>query len=174
MLIVLWGVVGALALLLNAIRRLAVLALEPLVDPRLELTGWHLALYVASVVLNGYAEGYRGFQRGFAPRTVARALHLARHPRALHVVLAPLYVMGLIHATRRRLIASWVLLVGIVGLVLLVRRLAQPWRGIIDAGVVVGLGWGVVVMVVQLVRGLAGRSMPVGPDVPGPPGRGRP
>jgi len=36
-----------------------------------------------------------------------------------------------------------------------VRRLAQPWRGIIDAGVVVGLAWGVGSVVYYALRGRA-------------------
>ena len=38
------------------------------------------------------------------------------------------------------------LLVSIVGIVLVVRRLPQPYRGIIDVGVVFGLGWGLVAL----------------------------
>jgi hypothetical protein len=41
------------------------------------------------------------------------------------------------------MIVAWSVLIGIVVLVVSVRSLAQPWRGIVDAGVVVGLvlGW---------------------------------
>ena len=133
-----WGLLGAAALLLNAVVRLAPVALEAFVAYRLDAWQWLLAL--GGVAFMGYL-GYRGFQQGFSPRVVVRALHLARNPRPLHVILAPLFCMGLIHASRRRLVASWVLLVSIVGIVLVVRRLPQPYRGIIDVGVVFGLGW---------------------------------
>ena len=32
----------------------------------------------------------------------------------------------------------------IIGFVLIARQLPQPWRGIVDAGVVVGLGLGII------------------------------
>ena len=58
-------------------------------------------------------------------------------------LFAPLFAMGFFHATRATKITAYVLTLAIVVLVILVHRLDQPWRGIIDAGVVVGLGWGV-------------------------------
>jgi hypothetical protein len=54
----------------------------------------------------------------------------------------------------------------IVALVLLVRQLPQPWRGIVDAGVVVGLTWGALAITYFTVRALQGAAMPVPPDVP--------
>ncbi len=74
--------------------------------------------------------------------------------------------MGLVHATRRRLVVSWTIVVGIVGIVIVVRMLEQPWRGIVDAGVVVGLAWGVLSIVYYTARAFAGRTMPVAPDLP--------
>jgi hypothetical protein len=114
-----------------------------------------------------YFEGYRGFQRGFSPRVVVRALHLALHPRPLHVLLAPLFCMGLIHASRRRLLSSWILLVSIVAIVLLVRVLPQPYRGLVDAGVVVGLAWGLVALVGFAWAALAGSPPRVSAELPG-------
>ena len=60
--------------------------------------------------------------------------------------------MGYFHATRRRLLTSYLVTVAIVGLIVLVRLAPQPWRGIIDFGVVVGLAWGVVSIVGFVVR----------------------
>jgi apolipoprotein N-acyltransferase len=93
-------------------------------------------------------------------------MYAARHPRPVIVVLAPLFCMGLFHATRKRLIVSWCALIGIVGLIVLVRQLDQPWRGIVDGGVVAGLGWGLVAMLWFMVRALLGHPMPVPADVP--------
>jgi hypothetical protein len=134
-----WGIVGVLVLLAEAMYRLTPKAIElrecPLSSSQwVALVGW--------VAFNAYSEGYRGFHQNFSPRVIVRAQHLAAHPRPLFVALAPLYCMGLIHATRRRLIVSWSLTIGIIVLVTLVRQLAQPWRGIVDAGVVVGLAIG--------------------------------
>ena len=93
---------------------------------------------------NAYAEGYRGFHRKFSPRVVGRALDLGRNPTPLRVLLAAPYCIGLFQASRKTRITSWTLVLVIAAVVFGVRRLPQPWRGIIDAGVVVGLGIGVV------------------------------
>ena len=66
--------------------------------------------------------------------------------------------MGLFRAPRRVLITSWVLLFAIMGVVVLVRQIAQPWRGIIDAGVVVGLGAGLLSMLFLFARAIADKG----------------
>ena len=115
-----------------------------------------------------YAEGYRGFQKRFSPRVVARAAWLARTRQpAWRIVAAPLLTMGLIHASPRRLIATWLLVAAIVGLILLVSLLDQPWRGAVDAGVVVGLSWGSATLLLELVGLLRGRAPTIDPDLPG-------
>jgi hypothetical protein len=159
----LWGILGVLALLGQAMYRLTPLALD-LVDHALEPL--QIAVLVAWCAFMIYSEGYRGFQQKFSPRVVARAQHLSEHPRPLFVVLAPLYVIGLVHATRKRLISSWAVSLAIIGLVLIVRQLDQPWRGIIDAGVVLGLAWGAVAIVYFVARAFGGHAMPVPSDVP--------
>jgi hypothetical protein len=45
-------------------------------------------------------------------------------------------------------------LVGVVALVLIVKSLPQPWRGIVDGGVVVGLAWGLVSLCASALRTL--------------------
>lgn len=159
----LWGIAGVLALLGQAIYRLTPMALD-LVDYDLDLV--ELGALGAWAAFNGYAEGYRGFHKKFSPRVVARALHLSVHPRPGFVAIAPLYCIGLFHATRARLIVSWSVTVGIIGLVVLVRQLAQPWRGIIDAGVVIGLTWGVASILYHAGRAVTGHAMPVPADTP--------
>jgi hypothetical protein len=67
--------------------------------------------------------------------------------------------MGLFHATRRRLFVSWGVLLGVTALIVLVRLLDQPWRGIVDAGVVVGLSWGTLSLLTVVGRAVvSGRS----------------
>ena len=158
-----WGVAGVLLLLGDAVYRLLPQALDLADQP---MTGLEIAALVGWIVVAGFAEGYRGFHLQFSPRVVARARHLAEHPRALHVALAPLFCMGHFHATRKRLITSWILTVMIVGFVVLVRLLPPPWRGIVDAGVVVGLACGILSILYFAVRALKGGTMPVAPDVP--------
>ncbi len=164
MLVAAWGVLTTTGLLISAIARLTPLALEPLQSH--SMTGLQWALYVGWAVFNGYVEGYRGFQKGYVPRVVARAFWLGQHPRPLFVLLAPFFCSGLFFATRRRLITSWVLLIGIVAIVQVVRLLEQPWRGIVDAGVVVGLAYGTGYLVVHFVGVLLGRPITVTPQVP--------
>lgn len=163
----LWGIAGVLALLVNATISLGVRAVEAI---RGGLSPGEWALVVASIAFNGYFEGYRAFQLQFAPRVVARALYLARRPRPLHVLLAPLYCMALFHATRRRLITSWIIVFGVVGLVMIVRLIGQPWRGIIDVGVAMALAWGVGAIVVFAARAARGVEPPIAADVPADPG----
>ena len=103
----------------------------------------HWLTLAFSVIYMAYAEGYKGFHLGFAPRVVVRARYLANNPRPLHVLLAPLFCMGYIYATRRRQIVSFALTTMIICFVLIARSMPQPWRGIVDAGVVVGLSLGV-------------------------------
>jgi len=158
-----WGIAGVLALLGQAIYKLTPYALAL---TELSLGVLELVALVGWVAFNAYSEGYRGFQLKFSPRVVVRARCLTADPRPLFVVLAPLYCMGMIHATRRRLIVSWCLALGIVAIVVVVRRLDQPWRGIVDAGVVVGLAWGVASIVYFVGRALAGRAIPIEPDLP--------
>lgn len=135
-----WGIAGVLLLLLFAVYRLAPMALE-LTERELTAEQWLVLGF--SVIYMAYAEGYRGFHRAFAPRVVVRALYLKNHPEPLHVLFAPLFCMGYIHATRRRQLFSIGLTLAILCFILLARNLSQPWRGIVDAGVVVGLGLGI-------------------------------
>ena len=158
-----WGIAGAVVFLAYAVVRLIPVAADAL---RMELDPVAWLALVGSIAFLGYYEGYRAFQKGFSPRTVARGFCIAADPKPLHVLLAPLHCMQLFHATKKRLIVSWAVLLGVTGLVLVVRMLDQPWRGIVDAGVVVGLSWGTISMIVFWIRALAGKPMPVPPDLP--------
>jgi hypothetical protein len=153
--IAIWGVFGVALLLFRALWQLAPFALEPIVSSSLGLPHWLLLL--AWVGFNAYAEGYMGFHQNFSPRVVGRALDLGRNPTLLRVLLAAPYCIGLFHAPRKTMITSWTLVFAIAAVVFGVRRLPQPWRGIIDAGVVVGLGIGILSLVARFFIALAGR-----------------
>ena len=159
-----WGVAGVLLLLGQAIRRLAPYALEPIRAGSLTATG--AAIYAAWVAIAAYTEGYRAFQKRWCPRVVARAVYVARHPRPSHVLLAPAFCMAFFHATRRARALAWGTTAMIVCFILILRRTPQPWRGIVDGGVVVGLGWGVAAIVYFFARGLRGDPMPVSAELP--------
>ena len=57
-------------------------------------------------------------------------------------------------------------LVGIVILVIIIRQLDQPWRGIVDAGVVIGLVWGALSIVVMFVRAVVWGIVPPNDSLP--------
>lgn len=137
-----WGVLAISVMLGQALWRLIPIAWEPLRDG--QLTPLQGVLYAAWVLFTAYSEGYRGFQKSFSPNCAARAVALSRKPTLLRAILAPAYLMSLFAASRRKLIASWLLVIGITVLVIAVKALPQPWRGIVDGGVVIGLGWGLI------------------------------
>jgi hypothetical protein len=130
-----------------------------------ELSLGERAALGAWLLFMAYAEGYRGFQRSFSPRVVTRGLHLARAPRPLDVALAPLFCMGLYRASPRLLGRSWALVGCLVVVIAALHFAPQPWRGLIDAGVVVGLGWGLFALLGAATRALVGRPPTVDPEV---------
>lgn len=109
--------------------------------------------YIATCLWFAYVEGYKGFQTKFSPLVVKRAFTLIPGQSSLlHILLAPAYSMGLVHATRRRLIVSWSVTVGVTAIVAIVKRCPYPVRNIVDAGVVAGLTWGAIATVFQYGR----------------------
>lgn len=133
-------------------------------------TKWyHWAALGFSVVFMGGIEGYKGFQKSFSPRVVARALHLGANPRPWWIVFAPFFCLAYFHANRRRIIARYILTATIVLLIVGMRYTPQPWRGIVDAGVALGLSWGLVAMLVFAVIAFSGRPFSYPADLPSDP-----
>jgi len=163
LLLSLWGIGGVAALLGSAVWRLTPIAVEPIAGGELDPTLW--LLLAAWVAFMAYSEGYRGFHTRFSPRTAARALWLGRNPKPVRAILAPLFCMGFFGATRRVMITAWSITTMVVCLVLLVHRLDQPWRGIVDAGVVVGLAWGLLSLLWFFARGAITGVLPTDPAV---------
>lgn len=147
-----WGGIGVVAILAYAIWRITPHAWQAIEGG---MNIWQWLILGANVVFMAWSEGYRGFQMRFSPRVAARALYLQRNPGMLTGLLAPLFVIGYFQADRRSLWLAWVGTLAIVVLVLLVHQLQQPWRGILDAGVVVGLSWGLASFLVSLQRTFA-------------------
>jgi hypothetical protein len=159
-----WALAGFSLLLIQALRRLAPHALD-LCNQRLSWLHW--ASLIGWVGFMAYSEGYRGFQQNFSPRFAARLRWLRRNPTLLRAVLAPLFCMGYFGTTRKRKIVAYSLTAGIVLLVLLVRVLPQPWRGIVDAGVVLGLAWGLLTVLWLSARAVLQDRDPADPEVVG-------
>jgi hypothetical protein len=137
----LWGVAGIAAVLVYAAISLGAYAVDA-VAGGLSPVEW--LLFVTSCAFMAWAEGYRGFQQRFSPRVAARALHVYEHPTIPRLLFAPLFCTGYFGATVRLRRTVWVGTILILLAVLLFNRVPQPWRGILDAGVLVGLSWGTV------------------------------
>lgn len=158
-----WGILGVMTLLSSAVYRLSKLALDALSFP---FSWYHWLALTAITLFMAYAEGYRGFQQRFSPRVAARAKYLLDRPVPAHVFFAPFFCMGYFHATKRRKITSISLTLGIIILVLLVRLLPQPWRGILDFGVVIGLAWGMVSLALFCFSAFTSKEFLYSPEVP--------
>jgi len=166
-LISIWACEGFVLMLVNSIRRLVPKALEPF-RGGVPLTSFQLGLYITTCLFFAYAEGYKGFQRKFAPMVVARSFTISLS-KIHHILLGPLYSMGLIHATKKRKIVSWSLTIGIFGLIAAVKRLPYPWKNIVDAGVVVGLSWGAISIQIGYLKAILFGSLPdADPQLPDP------
>lgn len=167
-----WGSGGVAYILIKAILRILPIALEPFVKGGGEvvapLTSFQLALYVGTSLWFAYVEGYKGFQKKFSPLVVSRSRTLVVGTSSyLHIFLAPLYSMGLFHATKKRVITSWSVTIGVAGIVAAVKRLPYPWRNIVDAGVVVGLTWGTLSIFFEFAQALMMGKSPSDPALPG-------
>jgi hypothetical protein len=159
-----WGIGGVLLLLSTAVVRLSPYVLEMGISS-LDTVHW-LAL-VVSVVFMAYTEGYRGFYLQFSPRVIKRAASVGSSTNILHILLAPLFCMGFIHATRNRKIAAYALTSMIICFVIILRYVPQPWRGIIDAGVIVGLILGILSLLYFVFVALRGIDrISVSPEFP--------
>ena len=134
-----WGLAGIAALLVYAAISLGHYAIDALAAGLGSLESLVLAV---NTVFMAWAEGYRGFQQRFSPRVAARALNLYLYPTVPRLILAPLFCAGFFGATLRLQRTTWIGTGLIVLAVLIFNQLSQPWRGILDAGVLVGLVWG--------------------------------
>jgi len=145
-----WGVLGMAAMLAEALGRLVPLAWEGVV---VQFAPLPFAVAVVWCGVMAWAEGYRGFQQRFVPAALDRAFAIDGRSK-VEVVLAPLKVLGVLGTEPRVKRRAWIMVVGITALVLAVKQLPQPWRGVVDSGVVVGLGWGTAALLAGLVRRL--------------------
>ena len=160
---VVWGLGGVIALLAVAVVRLSVIAVDAFQYP---FDFWQWTLLIVHTAFMAHSEGYKGFQKSYAPRVVARARYLIDAPTPARIALAPLFCMGYFHTTRRRLLSTYVLTVLIVVLIVVYHGLAQPWRGLLDVGVVVGLTWGLVSIIAFSVQAFGQSRFDFSPELP--------
>jgi len=95
----------------------------------------------------------------------ARARYLYDHGDTVSMFFAPLFCAGYFRIVRSRQIAIFALTIGITVLVNAVRQMPQPYRGIADAGVVVGLTYGLVVVLIFTIRVFTGRGVMPDPEI---------
>lgn len=158
-----WGFLGIFGLFSFAIYRLTLIGLEALSTA---FTWTHWLGLVVWILFMAYNEGYKGFQKGFSPRVAARTAYLYKNPSLLRLVLAPLFCMGYFHIVRKRQILTFALTLMIIGLVQAVSLLSQPWHGIVDLGVVIGLFWGLVTLSLFTYQAMTQDNYPHSHDVP--------
>lgn len=144
----LWGVAGIIALLCFAIFRLAPYAVEAL-HSSLTLPQW--LVLVTWCIFMIISEGGDGFERRLAPRIASRAQQIKENGDITAIILAPLYCFGYFRAPVRQMIVSYVAIALIVLAVVIVHQFSQPWRGIVDCGVVLGLAYGVIAIIAKCV-----------------------
>lgn len=159
----LWGITGISLLLGSAIYRLSAIGLQTF---DYSLSWYHWLGLAISVIFMGFAEGYRGFQQAWSPRVAARLLFLSQNVSPVRLILAPLFCMGFFDIVRKRMIVTYCLTFGIVLMVLLVHQLEQPWRGIVDIGVVTGLAWGLVSLYIFTLQAFFSQGFQHSPEMP--------
>ena len=100
-----------------------------------------------------YVEGIRALQHRWVPRMLGRASQLDEEERRTPRIVGPLFAMSLLFAPRTQMARAWLLTSGIVSMVVLVRLLPDPWRGIVDLAVAAALAWGIGAILVAMARG---------------------
>ncbi len=158
-----WGIVGLSILLGTALFRI-----YPHVRmlSGLSFEWFHWVALISSVGFVGFFKGLRAFHQKFSPRCVARALYLKNNPTFWRGLLAPFFCIGYFHAPRKRVVSAFLLTLLMVLLVEAIGKLGQPWRGIIDAGVLFGLGWGLISIWICAIQAFSGKDFRVSPEVP--------
>jgi hypothetical protein len=150
----LWGIAGFLLLLGVAAARLSIPARAAFAYP----FHWYHWLFLALVlVFFAYVKGHRAFQKGLSGMVVQRALALRRNPSVIRVTLAPLLCMGFFGAGFRIQTQMIALTAGMIAFVFLIRLIPQPWRGILDLGLVIAFGWGFLSALIMGAMAFLGR-----------------
>ena len=141
------------------------IALEPIKNGDMNPFRW--GVLVSWTAFMTYIEGYSAFQKKFSPLVVKRAFTLADNPGFFNYFLAGPYSMGLFNATSRRFKVSWIISTMVFGIVQAVKRLPYPWRGIADAGVVAGLTYGSLsILMIHLSTLFTGTTPDINAELP--------
>jgi len=152
----LWGTGGVMLLLVEAFRRTLPSALEPIRSAAFSPLQW--ASYFSAVALFAYGQGFKCLQRKLAPLVVKRTSVLAsgesQQRTLINTLLAPVYAIGLISASKSRLIKAHYLVWGTVSLQVALQRgwvlgNSGPVLNIVNAGFCAGFFWGIAALTWQ-------------------------
>ena len=128
---------------------------------QLNLIHWISLLLIC--IFFAYYEGYKGFQLAWSPMLVKRTYHFASMSKpaitltnsffidsSISLILGPMLAGGFICGTKRRYILSWGITAFIMIFVVIMRVLPNDstWKCFIDIGVVIGLTWGLVYILI--------------------------
>lgn len=141
-----WAVAGVGALFIEAIVQLGRRGIAT-ARAGLQPEEWLVLVLLSAAFL--YGEGVRALERRWVPGVVQRARELGPASPLRHRVLAPLYAMALVGSERRACARAWLGIGLVIGAVLMVRALPEPWRGMIDLAVALALFWGLIAIVRQ-------------------------
>lgn len=142
-----WAVIGVSILFATASYRLGERGVSVI---RGGLGGWEWMALAGLTLVFVYGEGFLALDRKWVPGLMRRARELKDERSFLLRLFAPLYGLSLIGAPPARLLLSWLGTLAIVGAVLIIRLLPDPWRGIVDFAVAAALAWGLVAILRRL------------------------
>lgn len=164
-----WGTLGVTLLVGKSCQSLFHRANEAL---HMDLATWQWIFLVLYAIFMLVVEGHRGFKKKFSPRTASRVLYLYHNPKPIDAILAPFFCMGYFHATKKAQITAIVISTLILAVIFLMRFCPQPWRGIIDVGVILGLSYGLIWFYIFIYLGFKNKKYPHNPNVPHGPKEG--
>jgi hypothetical protein len=143
-----WGVAGVLAVVAYAAARLSIRAQH---IPSYDLVWYHWAALLLNTVILIYAKSYRAFRLRLAPRIGVKARDIRENPTIAKTIFAPLYCLGYFGSgsgVRFRMISITLVM---VGLIVVVRYLPEPWRAVLDFGIAVALALGFVFILTEIL-----------------------
>ncbi|MBT3756892.1 MAG: hypothetical protein HOK80_08665 [Candidatus Cloacimonetes bacterium] len=140
-LIYIYSIGGVIAIFSSAIYRLYPHVKESM---SLEFSALNWTVLAAYLIVMIVGKGYFALHRGFVPRVIVRSEQIISNGNLIDKLLAPLYCMGFFKAPKKRMIISYLMILFIISFLVSASKIVQPWRGIIDLGVIVGLSLGII------------------------------
>jgi len=139
-LIIIYSIGGVILIFSSAIFRLYPHVREGFSN---ELTLLQWIVLIAYLIIMIIAKGYFALHNSFVPRVINRAELLYEKGSLIDRLFAPFFCMGFFKASGKRIIISYAMLLLIITFIVSASKISQPWRGIIDLGVIVGLSMGI-------------------------------